>query len=73
MIKTIIKKAKTSFVFARDPRGCDVAHKATWQSHTGPRERLCGAEKTRVHIYIYRKYKGYSTYKHSLFEITLTL
>ena len=36
------------------PRGCDVAHKATWQSHTDPRERLRGVEVTRgKHIYIY--------------------
>ena len=57
----------------RDPRGCDVARKATSQSHTSPREGLRGAEVTRVHIYIYRKYMGYSTYKHSVFGITLTL
>ena len=37
----------------RDPHGCDVARKVTWQSHTDPRERLRGAEVTRVHIYIY--------------------
>ena len=36
----------------RDPRGCDVARKATWQSHKDPRERLRGADVTRVHIYI---------------------
>ena len=73
MIKTIKKWAKTGFGFARDPRGCDAARKATWQSHAGPRERLRGAEVTRVHIYIYRNYKGYSTYKHYVFVITLTL
>ena len=61
------------FIFARDPRGCDVARKATWQTHTGPRERLHGTEVTRVHFYIYRNYKGYSTYKHSIFGIMLTL
>ena len=29
MLKTI-KKGQKGFIFARDPRGCDVAHKATW-------------------------------------------
>ena len=28
----------------RDPRGCDVARKAMWQSHASPRERLRGVE-----------------------------
>ena len=36
MIKTITIKAKMGFIFARDPRGCDVARKATWQRHAGP-------------------------------------
>ena len=46
--------AKRGFIFARDPRGCDVAGKATWQSHANPRKRLHGAEVTRdMHIYIY--------------------
>ena len=44
---------KGGFIFARDPRGCDVARKATWQSHAGPRERLHGAEVTRVMYYLY--------------------
>ena len=35
-----------------DPLGCDVARKATWQSHADPRECLRGADVTRVHIYI---------------------
>ena len=39
-------------MFKRDPRGCDVARKATWQSHGGPRERQRGAEVTRGH-YLY--------------------
>ena len=35
-------------------RGCDVALRATWQRHEGPRERMHGAEVTRdMHIYIY--------------------
>ena len=42
------------FSFARDPRGCDLAHKGMWQSHAGPHERLRGAKVTRgMHIYIY--------------------
>ena len=73
MIKKIKKRAKTSFIFVQDPRGCDVARKATWQSHAGPRERLRGAEVTRVYINIYHNYKGYSTYKHSVLGIILTL
>ena len=44
---------KMGFIFARDPRGCDVARKATWQSHEGPRERLRGAEVTRDMHYLY--------------------
>ena len=37
MIQTIKIKAKMGFIFVRDPRGCDVARKAMWQRHTGPR------------------------------------
>ena len=50
-IKNNFKKAKKGVYFRR---GCDVARKATWQSHADPRERLRGAKVTRVmHIYIY--------------------
>ena len=45
-IKKIKIKAKMSLFFAQDPRGCDVARKATWQSHADPRKRLRGAEVT---------------------------
>ena len=41
-IKNNLKRGKKGFIFARDPRGSDVARKATWQSHADPRERLCG-------------------------------
>ena len=51
-IKTIKNKQK-GLLITRGPRGCDVARKATWQSHADPRERLRGAEVTRVCIYIY--------------------
>ena len=34
--------------FARDPYGCDVARKATWQSHAGPRS----AYAARCDMYI---------------------
>ena len=58
LLKTIKKMIKRGFIFTRDPRGCDVARKATWQSHAGPRERMRGAEVTRGHylylIVIYR-------------------
>ena len=50
-----------------------MALRATWQCHAVPSERLRGAEVTRVHIYIYRNYKGYSTYKHSVFGIYANL
>ena len=54
LLKTIKNSTKTGFIFAWDPRGCDVARKATWQSHADPRERLRGADVTRgMHIYIY--------------------
>ena len=49
---------KRGLIFARVPRGYNMARKATWQSHAGPRERLRGAEVTRGHylylIVIYR-------------------
>ena len=51
--KTIKKRAKRGLIFARVPRGCDVARKATWQSHAGPRESLCDAEVTRRRIFIF--------------------
>ena len=47
ILKTIKKLLKRGLIFVRVPRGCDVARKATWQSHAGPRERLRGAEVTR--------------------------
>ena len=59
MFKNNKKNKKRGLIFARDPRGCDVARKATWQSHADPRERLRGADVTRVHIYIlYISYLG---------------
>ena len=39
------------YVFAGDPRGCDVALRATWQSHADPRERLRGADVTCIFIF----------------------
>ena len=50
----------------RVPRGCDVARKATWQSHAGPRERLRGAEVTRgCYLYLIVIYRFYNIYKSS--------
>ena len=46
LLKIIQKIDKKGLIFARDPRGCNMACKATWQSHTGPCERLRGAEVT---------------------------
>ena len=48
MIRIIKIKAKMGFIFAQDPRGCDVARKATWQRHAGPR----GAYGARCDVYI---------------------
>ena len=56
--KIIKKRIKRGFIFAQVPRGCDVACKATWQSHAGPGERRHGAEVTRGIIYIYSYYIG---------------
>ena len=45
---------KMGFVFVQDSCGCDVARKATWQSHAGPCKRMHGTEVTRgMNIYIY--------------------
>ena len=46
MIKIIKIKAKSS-LFPGGPRGCDVALRATWQRHAGPRSGYA------VYIYIY--------------------
>ena len=53
VLKTMKKWQKRGYFIARDPCGCDVARKATWQSHADPREHLHGADVTRVHIFIY--------------------
>ena len=56
LLKTIKKRQKGGYFIARDPCECEVARKATWQSHASPRGHLRGAEVTRVrniHIYIY--------------------
>ena len=37
-VKNELKISKKGFNFARDPRGCDVTRKATWQCHAGPRD-----------------------------------
>ena len=54
----IKKRGKKGFIFARDPRGCDVAHKAMWQSHAGLCKCVRGVEVTHGHylylIVIYR-------------------
>ena len=53
LIKTIKNEAKKGLFISRDPRVCDVARKAMWQSHAAPRECLRGAKVIRVRIYIY--------------------
>ena len=62
-----IKKGKNGLFIAQDLHGCDVARKATWQSHMDPRECLRGKEVMCTY-YIYCTY-GYSTYKHSIEEL----
>ena len=57
-IKNNKKLTKRGLFFARDSRGCDVARKTTWQSHADPRERLRGAEVTRVCIFIFTRNIG---------------
>ena len=42
------KGPKRGVIIARDPRGCDVARKATCKSHASLRERLRGAELVRT-------------------------
>ena len=36
-IKNDLNKRQKEDIFAWDPRGCNVARKATWQRHAGPR------------------------------------
>ena len=48
MIKKIKKVMKTGLIFARDTRGCDVAMRAIWECHEGPR----GAFAVRCDVYI---------------------
>ena len=50
--KKIKKRIKRGLVFARDPCECDVARKATWQSHADPRKRLRGADVTCAYLYL---------------------
>ena len=57
--KIIKKMKKRGMIFALVPCGCDVARKATWQSHASPRERLRGAEVTRGQ-YLYLSYIVYN-------------
>ena len=53
------KKSKKGLLIARVPRGCDVARKATWQSHAGPRSAYMAY--TYIFIY-YHKYNGFSAF-----------
>ena len=46
------KREKRGLIIARVPCGCDVACKATWQSHAGPRS----AYVAHVHIYLFILY-----------------
>ena len=48
-VKIELKISKKGSNFAGDPHGCDVAHKATWQRHVGPR----GAYATRFNVCIF--------------------
>ena len=51
--KKLNKKIKK---WARGPRGCDVARRATWQRHADPAQRLRGAEYIFIYSFTY-KYK----------------
>ena len=74
LLKTIKNRLKRGYIFARDPHGCDVARKATWQSHTDPRECLRGTEVTRgMHIYIYSNIRVIVYISIPIIGITLTL
>ena len=59
IFKTFLNKKniqkKKIFVFARGPRGCDVARKATWQCHADSRSAYV-ARYTYIYI-IYYSYK----------------
>ena len=49
MLKIIKKKIEEKGgIFVQDPRGCDVARKATWQRHADP----LGACAARCDVYI---------------------
>ena len=55
-LKTFKNKYKKNIKSARVPRGCDVARKATWQSHADPRS----APTWRIFIlilYLFNTYK----------------
>ena len=45
-----LKNGQKGVYITRDPRGCDVACKATLQSHADPRECLRGTEVTSIYI-----------------------
>ena len=45
-VKNDFKISKKGVYIRVGPRGCDVALRATWQCHAGPRERLRGADVT---------------------------
>ena len=46
------------FIFTRDPRGCDVALRAMWQRHVGPRGAYAAMWRMRdIYIYYNMVYK----------------
>ena len=49
MNKKIIKKCLN---FARAPRGCDVARKATWQRHADPRSAYMAHDIYFIYIIV---------------------
>ena len=59
--KNVKNKYKKNVKSERGPRGCDMARKATWQSHADPRS----APTWRGYIYIYILYLLYK-YKRGL-------
>ena len=70
LFKTI-KNMKKGCIFRASRRGCDVARKATWQSHTDSLKCLRGTDVTYTYLTYY--IDDYSTYKHPYIGFKLTV
>ena len=56
-----LKKMQKAVNIRAGPRGCDVALRATWQRHAGPRGAYAGYTYT-YYLFIYYIYKGSSAF-----------